>query len=406
MARVIFRSRRRTGARPRLLIAAALLLLAVGVAGGWLGASRLLPQRVAYTKGLAAPPLAHRDIPPAPPELQATLERIAAGYREPVGIAVSDVTSGWTAAVSGDQTFPQQSVSKLWVALAVMQAVDERRLALDQTVVMHDEDRSVFNQPLASRIRGPNGLSITMSDLLRHALIESDNAANDMLIREVGGAGVVTQNIADKRLKGLAVGGTERDVQTRTAGLEWKPEYGRTWIFKQARALLPDDVRDQALASYLANPPDGATPLGIVTALGELKRGELLSRASTDFMLDLMGEARTGQMRLRAGMAPGWSLAHKTGTGPDWRGASVGINDVGLMTAPDGRTYAVAVMVRQTSQPASARHRLMAGVARAVESYWALAGERKEIQTAANPAQAAPLAPKTASQSPQTANGL
>jgi beta-lactamase class A len=143
-----------------------------------------------------------------------------------------------------------------------------------------------------------------------------------------------------------------------------------TWIFKQARAALPDDVRDQALTTYLTNPPDGATPHGIVTALGALKRGELLSPASTDFMLGLMEEARTGQMRMRAAVEPGWTLAHKTGTGPDWRGASVGINDVGLLTAPDGRTFAVAVMIRQTRQGPSARHRLMQGVARAVESYW------------------------------------
>ncbi len=389
MAGVNFRSRRRSRSRNRLLAAAAVLLLGAGAAAGWLGASRLVPQKIAYTKGPAVP-IAHRVAPRAPAELQATLERIAAGYREPVGIAVSDVTAGWTAQVLGEETFPQQSVSKLWVALAVMQAVDERRLSLDQTVVMHADDRSVFYQPLASRIRGPNGFPITLADLLRHALIESDNAANDRLIREVGGAGVVTQNIADKRLSGLAVGGTERDVQTRTAGLEWKPEYGQTWIFKQARALLPDDVRDQALATYLANPPDGASPVGIVTALSELKRGELLSRASTDFMLGLMGEARTGQLRLRAGMEPGWSLAHKTGTGPDWRGASVGINDVGLMTAPDGHTYAVAVMVRQTSQPPSARHRLMASVARAVESYWAASGRLGESQqVAAIPAEAA-----------------
>jgi beta-lactamase class A len=385
MTGVISRSRRRSRSRNRLFAAAAVLLLGAGATAGWLGASRLIPQKIAYTKGPAAP-VAHRAAPPAPAELQATLEHIAAGYREPVGIAVSDVTAGWTAQVLGEETFPQQSVSKLWVALAVMQAVDERRLSLDQTVVMHADDRSVFYQPLASRIRGPNGLPITLADLLRHALIESDNSANDMLIREVGGAGVVTQNIADKHLAGLAVGGTERDVQTRTAGLEWKPEYGQTWIFKQARALLPDDVRDQALASYLANPPDGASPVGIVTALSELKRGELLSRSSTDFMLGLMGEARTGQLRLRAGMEPGWSLAHKTGTGPDWRGASVGINDVGLMTAPDGHTYAVAVMVRQTSQPPSSRHRLMAGVARAVESYWAVSGHASDTQQAANPA--------------------
>jgi beta-lactamase class A len=272
--------------------------------------------------------------------------------------------------VAGDETFPQQSVSKLWVALSVLQAVDDGLLHLDQSVVMRREDRSVFYQPLAYRIRG-EGLSITIGDLLRHALIESDNAANDKLIAEVGGAGVVTEAIAKKGLKGLAVGGTERDVQTRTAGLEWKPEYGLTWVWKAAREQLPEAVRDQALATYLANPPDGATPNGITSALANLKRGELLSRASTDFMLGLMGEARTGTSRLRGGLTPGWALAHKTGTGPDWRGASVGINDVGLLTAPDGKTYAVAVMIRQTKAPASARHRIMQSVTRAVAAQWA-----------------------------------
>jgi beta-lactamase class A len=355
--------------RPRLLGLGVLVLLAGGFGGGWLSASHVAAPRVSYTKG-PAPPVKAVAVPPGPPAFQAELDRIAKAYREPVGIAVSEVSQGWRVSTAGDQTFPQQSVSKLWVALAVMQAVDAGRLSLDQTVIMGPGDRSVFYQPLASRIRASRPLVITVADLLRHALIESDNSANDKLIQQVGGPGVVTQTIADKRLRGLAVGGTERDVQTKTAGLQWRPEFGQTWIFKQARAALPDDVRDQALATYLTNPPDGATPDGIVTALAALKRGELLSRASTDFMLDLMGEARTGQMRLRAAVAPGWSLAHKTGTGPDWRGASVGINDVGLLTAPDGRTFAVAVMIRQTAQGPQARHRLMQNVARAVEAYW------------------------------------
>jgi len=363
------------------MAALTVVLAAAGLGGGWWGATHRTAEKIAYTRG---PPARLRQppAPPAPGDFQAQVEKLAAGYKEPVGIAVSEVAKGWTAAVDGDVTFPQQSVSKLWVALSVMQAVDEGRLSLDRTVEMGPEDRSVFYQPLASRIRASRPLEISIADLLRHALIESDNAANDRLIREVGGAGVIARTLADKGLTGLAVGGTEREVQTRTAGLQWRPEYGVTWIFKQARAQLPDDVRDQALTTYLTNPPDGATPKGIVTALAALKRGELLSRASTDFMLGLMGEARTGQLRLKAAVQPGWSLAHKTGTGPDWRGASVGINDVGLLTAPDGRTFAVAVMIRQTSQGPTARHRLMQGVARAVETYWRESAQPRDQQQA------------------------
>lgn len=360
----------RRWARPRVLALAG-LLLAAGFGGGWVFAHHLGAPRIAYAS--ARPAAAHprlRPPPPAPAELQTALQGLADRFRDPVGLAVTDVKAGWTAQIAGDQVYPQQSVSKLWVALAVLQAVDDGKLRLDRQVLMGPADRSVFYQPLASRIRGRDGLTITIADLLRHALIESDNAANDKLIQSVGGAEAVTRVIAEKGLEGLAVGGTERDLQTRTAGLQWRPEYGVTWLFKQARAQLPDAVRDAAQAAYLAHPPDGATPIAIVTALAELERGELLSRASTDVMLELMGEARTGALRLKGGLAPGWTLAHKTGTGPDWRGASVGINDVGLLTAPDGRTYAVAVMIRRTDRPASARHALMQGVSRAVADQW------------------------------------
>lgn len=351
-------------ARPRL-VGVAVLAGALALGGGWI-AQRTQAPKVALTSLKTA--LAPKP-PPAPPALQATLERLVHDYREPVGVAVTDVRDGWTAAVDGDSLYPQQSVSKLWVCLSVLDAVDHRGLALDQSVVVTRDDRSVFYQPLGEKV-GPNGFATTIYDLLRRALTESDNAANDKLMREVGGAGAVTRTIADKGFHRIAVGAYERELQARTAGLQWRPEYAG-WRFKEARSKLPDTVRDQALAAYLANPADGAAPAAITAALARLDRGELLSRTSTDTMLTLMGEAKTGPFRLKGGLPPGWRIAHKTGTGPDWRGASVGINDVGLLTAPDGRTYAVAVMMRQTRKPVPQRLAFMQAVSRAVAEAWA-----------------------------------
>ncbi len=42
---------------------------------------------------------------------------------------------------------------------------------------------------------------------------------------------------------------------------------------------------------------------------------------------------------------------------------------MGLLTAPDGRTYAVAVMIASTRAPIPTRQALMADVARAVVQY-------------------------------------
>ena len=344
--------------------------LTLAAAGGWLAHSHDLagPDRLPANRH--APTKVKLAAPPAPKELQDRLAALAAAYKEPVGIAVTDVAARWTAEVAGDEVFPQQSVSKLWVALSVMQAVDRGSLSLGQQVVLTPDDRSVFYQPLASRIRGSRGFATTIDDLLRRQLTMSDNAANDKLVRELGGGGAVDRTLEEKGLGGLGVGETERDMQTRAAGLTWRPEYGQTWIFKQAREKLPDEVRDAALNQYLANPPDGAKPAAITETLAALKRGELLSPNATSYMLDLMAQCRTGTSRLRAGLPHDWAIAHKTGTGPDWRGASVGINDVGVITAPDGRSFAVAVMMRETKKPFSARQAFMQKVARTVVDYW------------------------------------
>ena len=68
-------------------------------------------------------------------------------------------------------------------------------------------------------------------------------------------------------------------------------------------------------------PIDGAAPSAIVGALARLKRGELLSPASTARLLDIMSHTHTGANRLKGGLAPGWVLNHKTGTGQELGGS-------------------------------------------------------------------------------------
>jgi beta-lactamase class A len=354
--------------RPVSWAAGVLLAGAAAFGGGALVGKVTAHDQVQLTSRPEAPPVEVAP-PPAPEELQARLETLAKRFREPVGVAVTDVTERWTAQVDGEALYPQQSVSKLWVALAVMQAIDEGKLSLDQTVTMTKDDRSVFYQPITGRLRrGP--FEITVADLLHWAITESDNSANDKLIQTVGGPQVVSGMLQAKGLADVRAGDYERVIQTKTAGLAWQPDYGVTWIWKQARERLPDDVRDQAEAAYLSDPGDGAAPAGITHALARLQRGELLSASSTQVMLDLLHETRTGPMRLKAGLTHGWTIGHKTGTGPDWRFGSVGINDVGLITAPDGHTYAVAVMMRRTRAPLSARQRFMQAVSQAVVEHW------------------------------------
>ncbi len=314
-------------------------------------------------------PRPRRPAPPAPSDLQHELSRLAAQYDEPVGVAVADVTDGWVASVDGQLSFPQQSVSKLWVAITAMEKVDQGMMRLDQGVLLTDADRSVFFQPITYNI-DDDGYQTDVEELLRRALVTSDNAANDKLMGMVGGAPAVQDMIRRKALDGVRLAEDEKHLQARIAGLTWKPEYGQYGVFEDARSRLSREVREQAMQAYVENPYDGATQVGVVRALSALKRGELLSPASTDVILHYMAKARTGPRRLACGLPGDWKIAHKTGTGQDFRGASYGINDVGLLTAPDGRTYAVAVMMAKTAKPVPARLEFMQAVSRAVVANW------------------------------------
>lgn len=359
--------------RPRALAAGLALAVAAAGVGGFVARQHAgADGDVRLTSGPL--PVVVPD-PPAPPKaLQDELSALALAYGEEVGIAVTDLDQGWTAGVDPDGVYPQQSVSKLWVAIAVLKAADEGRLELDRTVLLTDADRSVFFQPVAYNI-GPQGYATTIEALLRRAIVQSDNAANDRLMREVGGPEAVAEALDGLGLKGVTVGAYERDLQAKVAGLVWRPEYGVGWNFQAAREQLSRAERERALEAYLAEPMDGAQPAAIARALAALKKGELLSPASTDRLLTLMEEVRTGPRRLKGGLPPGWSIGHKTGTGQDYRGASVGINDVGLLTAPDGRIYAVAVMMRRTWKPVPQRLAFMQAVSRAVAAEWARARE-------------------------------
>lgn len=284
-----------------------------------------------------------------------------------------DLQSGWLAASQGDRAFPQQSVSKLWVALTVMDGVDSGRLSLDQRVVLTDADRSVFNQPVSHLIE--NGVyETTIGELVSRALIQSDNAANDKLMALAGGPSAVQAFLESRGISGIRLAEDERRLQARIAGLTWSPELSAYGAFENARARLDPEARAASLAAYVEKPFDGATPAGVVRALAALHRGDLLSRSSTDFILSTLGRVTTGPMRLRGGLSPGWRVAHKTGTGQDFRGETFGLNDVGLVTAPDGRVYAIAVLAPQVPKGSPSRLRVFQNVSAAVVDHWRAAG--------------------------------
>jgi len=310
-------------------------------------------------------PASQPPVVAAPADLRQQLTGLGRNFDGKVGMAVVSLNDGWEIDWNANTLFPQQSCSKLWVAITAMDAVDRGKVSLDQPVTLTPADLTLFHQPIREKVLATGSYTTTLGSLLFQAITESDNTANDKLMRAVGGAPAVRAMIARKGLGSIRFYNGERALQSKTAGMPWKQSYSLGSAFWDARAALPVKTRTAAFKRYLASPYDGASPHAIADALAALKKGELLQPASSEKLLSIMGQTRTGGMRVKAALAPGWDWNHKTGTGQELQGRIAGLNDIGLLTAPDGSVYAMAIMVVANKSDGSAQE-IMRAVTKAV----------------------------------------
>jgi beta-lactamase class A len=281
-----------------------------------------------------------------------------------LGVGLMNLESGEVWTFNGDRRFPMQSVAKAILGAVVLGEVDAGRLSLDDSVTLAENDISPPFSPIAEA--WPARTTYTIGELLVAAVGGSDNTAADMLMRRVGGPGAVTAWLAQHHIDGVRVDRYERELQPEIGGLEsfrigWKGD-----AFARQLAAAPVPQRAAMLRAYLKDPRDTATPRGMLAFLRQLQAGELLSPASTKRLLRIMTETKSGPGRIKAGLPDGARLAHKTGTARTDLGVNPAVNDVGIITLPDGRSYALAVYLSGATLNAAGREAVIADVTRAV----------------------------------------
>ena len=264
-------------------------------------------------------------------DLQQKLQNLAAPAKGKVGAAALLLETGDTVEIRGSKHFPMQSVYKLPIVMAVLARTDSGQLKLDQKVHISSADLVPPNIHSPIRDRNPNGdFDMTVRELARAAIVESDGSASDVLLRLVKPRHV-RKYLHKVGVKGIKIENTEKEM-----ALDDKVQYDN-W----------------------------ATPRGAVTLLQKLQAGEGLSAGNRDLLLGWMIETRTGSQRIRALLPREVQVADKTGSSGTEHGVTAATNDIGLIQLPNGNHLAVAVFVSDSPADADVREAVIAQIARA-----------------------------------------
>jgi beta-lactamase class A len=295
----------------------------------------------------------------------AAIERVVGGLAGRIGFAAQEIGGDEVIALNGDQTFVMASAYKVAIATAVLDRVDRGELSLDQLVEVPQDMKIVGQIGLAETFPHP-GLQLSVANLIEVMITESDNTATDVSMGLAGGPAAVTENLRRLGINDFRVDRLTGEILRDVFDLPGKatPE-----VVAEAYKARPELLTIQAdpNPAFEADPRDHATPLAMLQLLLAIDGGTAMSAKSSEFLLGVMSRTRTGDGRIKGLLPKGTPVAHKTGT-------TGGVaNDVGYVTLPDGRRFAIVVFTNSSATSVADRDRAIAEIARTLFDHFYLA---------------------------------
>jgi beta-lactamase class A len=226
-----------------------------------------------------------------------------------------------------------QSVYKFPLAIATFRRIDEGKLFLQQKILLRKKylPRNTWS-PLAEKYPKGN-VRITLEELLRYTVSESDNNGCDILFRLLGGPPVVDSFIHGIGIRDIAIVASEAEMHK-----DWSVQFGN-WC----------------------------TPAAMSSLLRLFDEDRLLSEKGTADLRKMLTETSTGPKRIKGMLPEGSVVAHKTGTsGANEEGFSAALNDAGIIALPDGKHVIVVVFITNSTADLDTQEQVIATLAHIV----------------------------------------
>ena len=249
----------------------------------------------------------------APPAEAASAQRTLKDLHKRIGgrlgVHVLDSQSGKRIAYDDQSRYAMASTFKLPLAAALLWQVDRGAFKTNFAMPI-SKDALKANSPVVEARLAAGATEMTIAELCAAVVVQSDNAAANILLAGMGGPQAFTQFMRSVGDQETRLDRMELDLNSNTPG----------------------------------DPRDTTTPRAMVDALLRIFTQDVLSLTSRAMLIDWMAASRTGLDRVRAGLPRGWPAGDKTGTG-----ANGAVNDLCLAYPPGRRPIFIAVYTSEST---------------------------------------------------------
>ncbi len=277
------------------------------------------------------------------------MQHLDAEYPGQLGVFVRDLQSGKAFSYRGRETWYLASGTKLLVAIEAFRQIEQKKFSLTSKITLKAED--YVDGAGSLNFAEPNSQH-TIQHLLEQMLIYSDNTATDLLLTKVGLENV---NVLGKKYKFAPIT-TLADIRrkiyshlTESANqlkgkdlilMQKAPSDSARVAMLEKLTKIPqskwsDTSIEKAYITYYAQGWNSATLDAYTHLLAKLLNETILNSTSTKELLAIMERAQSGKKRLRAGLPPTLTFAHKTGT------QRRRVCDFGVVRSPEGKALAL-----------------------------------------------------------------
>lgn len=282
----------------------------------------------------------NQDITPLSLKTEATslltkIKELAATEKDlGMQMMVVELDSGAFVQVGGSQVIAAASTIKTPILVAFLQDVDAGKIKLDEQLEM-TADVKVGEAGDLQYL--PTGTKISALETATKMIVISDNTATNMIIKRLGGNAALNQ-----RFKSWGMTATVINNQ------------------------LPDLEGTNTI-----------TTQDLVTLLSMIDLGKLVEPRSRDRFMDIMRRPITNTL-LPRGISEEARIIHKTGD------IASTVGDAGIVDMPNGKRYAIAVMVKRPDNDQRANE-LIRQISRATYEYFRAGGTLPANNNSANP---------------------